>query len=269
MPQPPKRLTPSRGPLDLFGSEARHYRERAGLSLRALAEKIPFGASTISEIERGEAPCDLSFAECGDEALDTGGALVRLHMGLFDGRSAAFPAYFLGWPEREAEAEVLRSYQTMLVDGLLQTPAYASVLLNGDAAKVEARMDRQAILKRENPPRLVCLLPETVLWHRVGTSKLMHEQLLCLADAISSRVSIQIIPDGAPYSGHAGSFTLARLPGRTYAAYCESEPHGKIVEDPSEIERLSEKFLDLGTYALSADQSGALIRETAESRWKT
>ncbi|WP_067482689.1 helix-turn-helix domain-containing protein [Actinomadura hibisca] len=269
MAQAPKKLDPSRGPRELFGSEARFYREREGLSLRALAEMIPFSASTISEIERGDTGCDLSFAEYADDALNTGGALVRLHSALFDGRSAAFPSYFMGWPEREGEAEVLRSYQTMLVDGLLQTPAYAEVLLYGDAKKVEARMARQEILRRESPPRLVYLLPETVLWHRVGTAPIMHEQLLRLADAISPRVSIQIIPDGAPHSGHAGSFTLARFPGGGYAAYCEGEPHGKIVEGSSEIERLHEKFLDLGTYALSADQSEALIRETAENKWKT
>lgn len=44
-------LTPSRGPLDLFGSEVRRYRQMAGLSLAQLADQIPFAASTIGEAE--------------------------------------------------------------------------------------------------------------------------------------------------------------------------------------------------------------------------
>lgn len=271
MPQRPKRLTPSRGPLDLFGSEVRRYRTLADMSLAQLAAVIPYAPSTIGEIERGESACDRGFAEDCDRVLDTRDALAHLHDGLFDGRSAVFPEYFAGWPEYESQAEVLRSYQTLLVDGLLQTASYAEVLLYGDQAKIKGRLERQAILTRDvpSPPRLVCLLPETVLWHRVGTAAIMREQLLHLADAISPRLSVQIIPDGAPHAGHAGSFSLARLPGGEVTAYCEGEPHGRIIDGRSVIERLNERFMDLSTYALSADQSKALIRQTAEERWKT
>ncbi|MEV4670107.1 helix-turn-helix transcriptional regulator [Actinomadura sp. NPDC049382] len=270
MPQRPKRLTPSRGPLDLFGSEVRRYRTLAGLSLAQLAELIPYAPSTIGDVERGSSGCDRGFAEECDRVLDTRDALAHLHDGLFDGRSAAFPEYFAEWPDHEGQAEVLRSYQTMLVDGLLQTPAYAEVLLHGDETKVQGRLARQAILTRKEPapPRIICLLPETVLWHRVGTAETMREQLLHLADMISPLVSLQIIPDGAPHSGHLGSFSIARLPSGESVAYCEGEPHGRIMDGCSVIERLNERFMDLSTYALSADQSGALIRQTAEERWK-
>lgn len=271
MPQRPKRLTPSRGPLDLFGSEVRRYRTLAGLSLAQLAELIPYAPSTIGDVERGSSGCDRGFAEECDRVLDTRDALAHLHDGLFDGRSAVFPEYFAEWPEHESRAEILRSYQTMLVYGLLQTPAYADVLLYGDEAKVQGRLERQSILTREEPepPRLVCLMPETVLWHRVGTAAIMQEQLIHLADAISPLISIQIIPDGAPHPGHAGSFSIARLPGSELIAYSAGEPHGRIIDGHSEIERLNERFMDLSTYALPTDQSAALIRQTAEERWKS
>lgn len=270
MPQRPKRLTPSRGPLDLFGSEVRRYRTLAGLSLAQLAELIPYAPSTIGDVERGSSGCDRGFAEECDRVLDTRDALAHLHDGLFDGRSAAFPEYFAEWPEHESRAEVLRSYQTMLVYGLLQTPAYADVLLYGDETKVRGRLDRQAILTRKEPvpPRVVYLMPETVLWHRVGTAEIMREQLFHLADAISPLVSVQIIPDGAPHPGHAGSFSIARLPGGELIGYSDAEPQGRIVDGRSEIEQLNERFMDLSTYALPADQSATLIRQTAEERWK-
>lgn len=270
MPQRPKRLTPSRGPLDLFGSEVRRYRQLAELSLAQLADKIPFAASTIGEIERGESSCDRVFAEECDRVLDTRDALSHLHDGLFDGRSAAFPDHFAKWPDHESQAETLRTYQPLVVYGLLQTPSYAEALLYGDQQAIQGRMDRQAILIRDEPapPRLIYLLPERVLRSRVGTGEVMYEQLHRLADAVSPRLSVQVIPDGAPHPGNSGAFVIATLPGNSRAAYTVSEPYGRILDGPSDIERLHERFTDISTYALPAEMSAVLIREIADEVWK-
>ncbi|WP_165966457.1 Scr1 family TA system antitoxin-like transcriptional regulator [Actinomadura sp. 7K507] len=270
MPQPPKRLTPSRGPLDLFGSEVRRYRQMTGLSLAQLADQIPFAASTIGDIERGESGCDRVFAEECDRVLDTRDALAHLHDGLFDGRSAAFPEFFAGWPDYETQAETLRAYQPLVVDGLLQTPGYAEVLLYGDEQAVQGRMDRQVVLTRNepSPPRLIYLLPERVLRSRVGTAEVMYEQLHRLADAVSPRLSVQVIPDGAPHPGNSGAFVLATLPGDSRIAYTSSEPRGRILDGRSDLERLHERFADIATYALPAELSAVLIREIADELWK-
>ncbi|MFG2088721.1 MULTISPECIES: Scr1 family TA system antitoxin-like transcriptional regulator [unclassified Spirillospora] len=270
MPQRPKRLTPSRGPLDLFGSEVRRYRQLAGFSLAQVADQIPYAASTIGEIERGESSCDRVFAEQCDQVLDTREALAHLHDGLFDGRTAVFPEHFARWPEYEAKAETLRSYQPLVIHGLLQTPSYAEVLLYGDQQAVQGRIDRQAILVRDEPPppRLIYILPERVLRSRVGTAEVMYEQLHRLADAVSPRLSVQVIPDGAPHPGNSGAFIIATLPGSLRAAYTVSEPHGRILDGLSDIERLDERFADISTYALPAELSAVLIREIAEEVWK-
>ena len=270
MPQRPKRLTPSRGPLDLFGSEVRRYRLLVELSLAQLADKIPFAASTIGEIERGESSCDRVFAEECDQVLDTRDALVHLHDGLFEGRSAVFPDYFADWPQYEVQAETLRAYEPLVVYGLLQTPSYAEVLLYGDQQAVQGRLDRQAILTRNepSPPRLVYILPERVLRSRVGTAAVMHEQLHRLADAVSPRLSVQVIPDGAPHPGSTGAFTIATLPGNLRTAYTASEPQGRILDGISDVELLHERFTDISTHALPAEMSVALIREIADEVWK-
>lgn len=270
MPQRPKRLTPSRGPLDLFGSEVRRYRQMARLSLAQLADQIPFAASTIGEIERGESSCDRVFAEQCDRILDTRDALAHLHDGLFDGRTAVFPEHFAEWPDYEAQAEILRAYQPLVIDGLLQTPSYAEVLLYGDQQAVRGRIDRQAVLTREEPPppRLIYILPERVLRSRVGTAEVMHEQLHRLADAVSPRLSVQVLPDGAPHPGNSGAFVIATLPGNMCIAYTASEPYGRILDGLSDVERLHERFADIATYALPADLSVELIREIADELWK-
>ncbi|TYK50682.1 helix-turn-helix domain-containing protein [Actinomadura decatromicini] len=270
MPQRPKRLTPSSGPLDLFGSEVRRYRQLAELSLAQFADKIPFAASTIGEIERGETSCDRVFAEECDRVLDTRDALAHLHDGLFDGRSAAFPDHFARWPDYEQKAETLRSYEPLVIYGLLQTPSYAEVLLYGDQQAVQGRIDRQAILNRDEPPppRLLYILPERVLRSRVGTAQVMYEQLYRLADAISPRLSVQVIPDGAPHPGNTGAFVIASLPGNLRTAYTACEPRGRILDGLSDVDQLHERFADISTYALPAEMSAALIREIADDVWK-
>lgn len=270
MSQRPKTLTPSLGPLHLFGSEVRRYRELAGLSIAQLADQIPFASSTISGIERGESGCDRVFAEECDRVLDTRDALTHLHHGLFDGRSAAFPEQFAKWPEYEAKAETLRSYQPLVIDGLLQTPSYVEVLLYGDQQDIQNRIDRQAVLTRNEPPppKLFYILLERVLRSRVGTAEVMYEQLHRLADAVSQRLSVQVIPDGAPHPGNSGAFVIATLPGNFRTAYTVSEPHGRILDGVSDIERLHERFTEISTYALPAELSAVLIREIAEEVWK-
>ncbi|GAA1566504.1 hypothetical protein GCM10009678_56730 [Actinomadura kijaniata] len=131
--------------------------------------------------------------------MGTHEALAHLHDGLFDGRDAAFPGYFRAWPDQEAAATTLRAYEPLVIWGLFQTPAYANVLLYGDEKAVKARIERQTVLARDDPPRVFYVLPERVLRSRVGTAEVMHEQLMRLADAVSSKISVQVIPDGAPH----------------------------------------------------------------------
>jgi len=70
------------------------------------------------------------------------------------------------WPELredfEVEASMIRSYECMVIPGLLQTPEYSKAVFLGAGAysksevqrHVDARMQRQHILGRHKPPRL-------------------------------------------------------------------------------------------------------------------
>lgn len=185
-------------------------------------------------------------------------------------REAVFPKWFEGWPDIEGKAEILRIYEPLVITGLLQVPSVAEVLLYGDQHKVSGRMERQAILVRDDPPppRLVYVLPERVLRSRVGTAAVMYEQLHHLADAVSPRLSVQVIPDGEPHPGNSGAFVIATLTGGEEVGYSDSEPHGIIRDSRSDIDRLNRRLTDISTYALPTAMSAALIREIAEEAWK-
>ena len=98
--------------------------------------------------------------------LDTGGTLARLWPLV---SQEALPRWFRPFAEIEREATSIRTWEPLIVPGLLQTEAYARALITGwqpgDAAEtveqqVSARMERQHLLDRADPPRAVALPPD-------------------------------------------------------------------------------------------------------------
>ena len=153
----------SYSPQAIWGRELRHYRQEAGLTQAQLAQKIHFSESLISGIETGQLPASPEFAECCDEVLATGSALHRL----LDWRKGqVFPAWFGKWRDKEQVATTLRTYEPLIIPGLLQTEPYARVLLRGNETAVAARLHRQLILTREDPspPTFRCVIDEAVLY---------------------------------------------------------------------------------------------------------
>ncbi len=78
MPQKPKPLDETRSVRDWWGKELRNWRQVRGLSTRLLGDKVHVSGTTIERIEKNERPCDTALATRLDEALQAGGALVRL-----------------------------------------------------------------------------------------------------------------------------------------------------------------------------------------------
>jgi transcriptional regulator with XRE-family HTH domain len=251
------------GPQAIWGRELRHYRQTAGLTQARLSELIHFSESLISGVETGQTPASPEFAAACDDALNTGGALLRT----LDWRKGQrFPSWF-NWPRYEAEATALRTFELSVVYGLLQTEDYARALLDDDTA-VSARMERQSILTREDPPPplLVVLIDESVLSRRVGDSKVMRDQLEHLVTSVSKRVSIQVVPAEA-HDGISGSFVVATLSDRSEVAYVETATRGMTTGDRNDINILTESFASIQSRALPVDMSIDLIARTAAHKW--
>ncbi len=129
--------------------------------------------------------------------------------------------WFRKWAELEQAAISIRSYQPLLVPGLLQTEAYARAVLSTGGllppAEVErivaGRLDRQAILDAEAPPRPVAVIDEVVLRRVVGDRAVMAGQVAHLA-ALTERehVQVRVIPAENPW--HTG------LAGRSSSPVC-------------------------------------------------
>jgi transcriptional regulator with XRE-family HTH domain len=267
-------------PQGVFGAELRYYRERAGLSQTELAALVNVSHDVISKIETGDRPPAKDFPERLDAVpeLDTRGGLARLWGNLRKGlRHRAIPGWFQPWANIEAEAAILRTYQPLLVPGLLQTEDYARIILAARPGgkhddlddQVGARMDRKGIFGRTAPPQLWSVIDEGVLHRCIGGPKIMHDQLEHLADlAENPMTTIQVIPASAgAHGGLLAGFVIADLDGSPSMVYLETAAEGQIADSPSIVAHVTFRFDSLRSEALPRAASRDLIMKVAQEKW--
>ncbi|WNI32086.1 helix-turn-helix transcriptional regulator [Streptomyces sp. ITFR-6] len=264
-------LDPCASPLDYYGWELRRQREAAGLRQQQLGDIIFCTGSLIGQVETTKKIPTRDFSERVDAALGTDGVFSRL-VGLV--LRSQLPTWFQAYAEMEARAEYISTYQTQLVYGLLQTESYARALVGVDHPnKIDemtaARLDRQRVLGRENPPALWIVLSEAALLQEVGGRDVMREQLGRLLDFRNDPwVQIQVLPFNAgQHTGMMGSFTLLRFDDDPDLFYVESYDQGHMTANPSVIKERSVGYARLQATALSPEDSATLIAHVMEERY--
>ena len=274
-----RELDPSAGPLNFFGAELRRARAAAGLSQDQLGQRLGYSGAQVGKVEMGERAPSEDFVQGCDRALpEAGGLFVRIYQ-LARRWDGGHPSWFAEWVEFERRATSLRSWEPLLIPGLLQTSDYARAILaadpdtGGDQLEelVAARLERQAILGRPSPPTLWVVLDEAVLHRLIGTRQVMGEQLRHLAD-VSGRgnITVQIVPaEVGAHAGLLGGFVIAEFDNAPSSLYMESPDQGQTTELPSVVGKLSLIFDTLRADALPRGASRDLIGKVAEERWAT
>ncbi|GAT65063.1 XRE family transcriptional regulator [Planomonospora sphaerica] len=274
MPRP-RPLDPSTSPIALFGYELRRHRQEAGLSQAKLASRAGYALGTISMAETGRRPPTEDFARRCDEVLGADGALIRIKE-MIDNLASRLPAWFRPWVEIEQAAESLRTWEPLIVPGLLQTADYARVLFAGEprssAESVEkdvaARLERQRILEREDPPMLWAVVDEGVLHRRIGDEAVMAAQLDHLLEtARLPHVTVQVLPfDAGSTVGLMGAFVVAQVRGLANTVYLETAGQGQVTDRPDDVADIVVKYEAIRTEALPQRASLKLIQEMRD-RW--
>ncbi|MFE5816086.1 Scr1 family TA system antitoxin-like transcriptional regulator [Streptomyces sp. NPDC056479] len=266
-----RQLDPTASPLDYFGYELRRKREEAGLTLKQLGSVLFCSGSLIGQIETTLKVPTREFAERVDAALLTDGYFSRL-VGLV--LRCQLPTWFQPYADMEAKATYISTYQCQLVYGLLQTQAYAAALLSVDHPErveemVAARIERQRVLEREQPPAVWVVLDESVLYRMVGDRGVMREQLAhLLSFGINQSVHIQVLPYSVGgHTGMMGTFTLLRFDDHPDVFYSESYDQGHMTANPQVIRERSVGYARLQAAALSPEDSADLIARVMEERY--
>ena len=128
-------------------------------------------------------------------------------------------------------------------------------------------MARQALLDREDPPRLWAITDEAAVRRMVGGRAIMREQLGQLREAAARpNVTIQVIPfDAGSHPGMDGAFVVLEFPDLTdqKIVYTESAAGGLFLEEEVEIRRYMLMFEHLRAAALRPDETVTLLAAIA------
>jgi hypothetical protein len=151
----------------------------------------------------------------------------------------------------ESSAAQIDSYDSMIVPGLFQTPAYAKAVIRAGepeladaelARRIDLRMARQDVLTRQpDPPTVWSVLDESVLYRPAGEPQVLVEQLEHLVKLLDlPMVTIQVLPlEVGVHAGIDGTFMILTFPpeleGDPGIAYTEARARATYHEDPADI----------------------------------
>ncbi|MET9617143.1 helix-turn-helix domain-containing protein [Kitasatospora indigofera] len=267
-------LDPSSSPAAAFGVQLRRSREARGLSQVSFGKLIQFSDSFLSCVERATRNPTLVLAQRADKELQTGGTLELMwwnlsHSALLEG----FPEY----AAQEQKAAEIRLFESNIIPGLLQTPAYAVALATAGvqrgsitqtqaSERAEYLLTRQRLLDREPAPLYHVVLDESCLLRPIGGRSAMVKQLQHL-ESMASRpnVIIQVAPfalaENAPFRV---SMTLLTLADRSVLGYSESLERGFVARTTETVRVWERAYHQLVVEALSQAASLALIRKARE-----
>jgi transcriptional regulator with XRE-family HTH domain len=267
----------------------RRWRSEAGLRLEDVCAPLGWATSKLSRMERAEqtiGPAEVialaTVYGIGEQERDRHVALAlqSRQKGWWTPYKVgdAIPEDFEEFVGLESEASQVRSYEDMVVTGLLQTETYAAALVRAwlprvsDHAveeRVRLRMARQERLHDGVPLRLDTVLTEAALRQQVGGPEVMREQLRHLLDMSElPHVSIQVVPLAAgAYPAQNCPFRLLSFPDPEDPAVACVEYLGATlyVEETGEVEGFILVFDGLKQQALCPAESAELIREIVEA----
>ncbi|MFC9286050.1 helix-turn-helix domain-containing protein [Streptomyces sp. NPDC057052] len=278
----------------LVGVQLAGIRESAGMSQDQAARSLGFSPAKLSRIEAGKGrrpPTETDVRALldlyGTDAYEASVLLQLL-------RRAGEPGWWQRYDKRlmpewfdrlvglQEAATAIRTFEIQYVPGLLQTPAYTRAVVERGLPtapareverRVELRMRRTQLLERPDAPQLWAVVDESVLLRVLGGREVMRDQLDHLVRMASlPHVTVQVVPlDVTHASAPAIPVTYLRFGGSDLpdVVYLEQIRSATFLEDQDETEEYRVTLDRLADEALNPRESLALLRETAETRYRT
>ncbi|GAA3678714.1 helix-turn-helix transcriptional regulator [Nonomuraea antimicrobica] len=265
---------PSREAWAEYARRQRQYRMDQGLSQERLADRLPYSESAVGHVERLMRKPTEDYTREVEKALGLAGQLMEL-LQVIHGNTMG-PKWFREWPRVEMLAHTIRTWEPMLIPGLLQTEGYARQVFLGEpgateddtARAVRFRMHRQAVFARSLPPLYSALIDESTLRRPVGGKEVMREQLAKILDVLRPPyITVRIVPLAAGLTtGCLGAFEVATLlDGGPDHAYLESAEEGRVTNRAGTVQALIVRWEALSSMAYPVDKSRETIREVMTS----
>jgi transcriptional regulator with XRE-family HTH domain len=284
-PVAPKMHTPTVR-LRRLAAELRRLRATTELSRESVSEQTGINGTTLYRIEtartRPQGRTLMALLNLYEVDKDQ-----REHLLLLSKESAQqgwlrpyhedLPEEYTAYISFEAEAAGVRNYESLFLPGLLQTEDYARAVIRGGLPmatrdqvehRVEARMERQQVLTKDDPLKLWAIVDEAALTRLVGGAEVMHAQLRHLVEAVTEpHVTLQVIPfSKGAHAGMPGAFVLMDFkdPLDTDLIYIDSMAGDLFLESSADVSRYTTIFDNLRAVALSPDDSTTLVAQLTD-----
>lgn len=242
----------------VLGGHLRRLREQADMTTERAAASIRGSHSKISRMEHGR----VGFKERDIADLLTLYGVVNgpeREALLNLAREASTPGWWQAysdilphWVEPyfglEAAASFIREFELQFVPGILQIEEYARAVIRlGNLPsedevirRAQARISRQEILHRADPPRIWAVLDEGALRRHIGGRDVMKAQLRHLIEMCDHpNVTLQILPFSAgAHRAMGGPFTILRYtePDLRDVVYIEQLTSALYLDKPIEVD---------------------------------
>jgi len=254
-----------------LGAELKRCREAAGLTQENVSRHFEWHAAKVTRIETARVavtPRDvkdlLTLYNVRDEqyrdALVELARLSRERTWWTDYRDIMRPGNFVGL---EAGASAMRTWEPIVLPGLLQTEGYMRALLRTGrpydspealARRVALRLTRQSRLTGEPALELSALVDESAVRRVIGGEDVMQQQLRRLIEVAQlPNVTLQIVPFTAgehPFLGGSAALLEFRETTHLDVVYLEGLAGDYYEEQPSEVARYRQEFERLSARAL-------------------
>jgi transcriptional regulator with XRE-family HTH domain len=256
-----------------FAGELMAWRTQAGMSKAELAERLGYTPQLVGQIEHGRNIPSKNVAEDLDTLFETNGLYLRLWQLIFETRHlASLPKGFPEFVAREAQASTMHIFEPGIITGIFQTPEYAYEVLRAGRDHEETeqlvakRVERQHILGRKKPPRIVAVFDETALRRTLGNPSVMKGQIQHLIElAQRHNITLQVVPESVGfYAGLMGAFTTLSFEDGPDLVYTEGHIGGQFITDTEIVREYEVRYDLIRGAAISAHQTLEMLRAMLE-----
>ena len=266
-----------------LGALLRKLRLEKGFTVEQAAERLMFSMSKLSRMETGHGvatPRDVRDL-CDLYGVTDQAERDRMMTLAQEGKQQAWwQSYELGYATYvglETEAVAISAFQSSVVHGLLQTADYARAGHEGAMPRlhpdqiemqIEAKLTRQRILTRDNPPRFTVVLDEAALHRVVGGRRVMAAQLAKILEISAlPNIVVQVLPyDVGAHPALESNFTIVELPTPTPGVvFVEGLIGSTYLERAEDLDRYHIIFAQLQSIALNPKDTADLIASFARS----
>lgn len=260
----------------LLGAELRDLRVKVGLTVRDLAARLGTSHVTISRYETGTRtprPEDTArilatlgvtgseYEELVDFARSAG------DKNTFARTSNGPHKHLIDLSEFERSADSITDIAPNLIPGLLQTAAYARVIMQGlppeeREVRVGLRMARRDVLTSKSAPRFNVVVKESALREPLGGHELMADQLRHIASlSMMDNITVRVLPRDLTHwtPAHDGAFVLFEFLKAPPIVHLEHFRAPAFLFDSKDVAAYKDAVQELNALALSPEESAERI----------